>query len=1852
MAIADPWNFILEWWQEYQPHPYSDAENIESGLKKQQTSAETVPQDHDPAVKGSLQTAACQYWIKGLPSVCSHWKGGSMTCGFEPEEGGLFPTGYGVGGCDGLGRRHWCSEYGGGDYDPNLYACVLPCIERSGAGKVKRVNDLTGEYIEIIPWKPSEIVGYNPDGANVGQCDGQGMGRGKDGLAQEFIENLQLYPPICKQYKPHMMGFGAVDPRPYHGTPPSSVWKDGQTYIPRTPRQLHDGSEADPLVMMQKRLPFAFTVYNLRSQFQKCGHWDSDIGGTFFFDDYGPDPSYFSIETRHEASEYCKKAQSGDGLVLPFVTIGETTKVPYVLWDVWSEAESVVCNGAKPECPCYTGRWTFCTDRNMQDGMRISADQIFELRFWASNWSSQDEYDRFYEAKPGITQEGFADITTADIYTFTNWDKLDATNPSESIMLGNKHHMCMPAPLHMREYDPEAYVIVDPIIYPKAGAYGGTTGTSEAAYPTLVRELEDPDFLLPDILVIYPYSTPSPWNDYPCNQEAQLDVCFHNNNLMYDDPKIMTVGACIRNKKVWVINNSYDKNNSYGGVFSTMETYSRAQKIPNDAYEDFCRDLEDVINSRMALGGLDIVEGFTDEYGFFKLDYLILANNTLNDLYIICEWETGDFPSYVYRHRKVQTTYFGALISQDTFAHAYEGNVWTNPVPDYFSPSGPIDGEVGAVGGEVGAVFSCYSLYKHGIMQDVAYYAYCINRHTELSLEIDEWVQIGTTGYIWAEVPDIDISYLWDFKVTQALISAKPTEEYDEITNPNPTYRASLCGFEGDGHNDASLFLEVVEIDESIRKTFPPSALILKSPDGPRDFFNKDWSLKLSYYYEKLEPELGEDPVFPTGPLTSYSLNRFTHSPYNVEWGAGSSSFSIPAIGGIGKTATAAVMAYVVDPIEGRVQAAAATKMLLQGHRHTCRSVDIFYRYKGDGQAFDLEPAHGFFTWRGSPGVAESSKAGVIHARKAKCGDHECNPANCIGPMWFPFNSCTATDFYNVHNGAGQCTMPITEGKDHLKVMGFAAWRYCMAEEYKGWVTEGGNWASACGSAFYFHYSHALPGTMQFTGPAKRKGKVDAFFYSLMQWTLPPFGNTGRAMVERYIIRDFASFYDLSQGAPKPKLEYMPMVLDREDMMSELDCFKNPGMSSHPNLSEPFSHRSMLSNMLANYIKEEMVQGRFRFEDIVEPEYHGDCMYPWPVLEGGGGSSRVIRYKFKNDLLAWIWPEYWKRLERNIDASGRFNWLTIERPEYYYDSNKARFRLITDEGPHIVMFKPPETQDESDEAEDTPEDEGAGTYGAVSLDGAHWRYFEMVYDDYDDSQVDWMDESVVGDVGGSGGDGEEGEEGEEEGSIYETANNGKDLNGVGGDNDIQWIHDYDTIFDASASAKIDDNRKVLIGDGLNGYFNRGLVFRIPKSQLGTLPIEETSYGAGELIEGDFSFGQLTTETVTFQWEAPEGSFTKIEITGGWGTTGNVSENSIDLISQTGVEFGESFDEIGEEEVSLPFPGSIYAQSARSGRLVSPLSDTFEAYSLNIKLVRTPQRMIKKPTYCQLKLFPAGGESIEIDSIEVWTGKYIAAEESIIVWEQKFLASTLELDPEVANADGTDTKQYRDRDRGRKNAGQYLPVEDETLWAQGGNSISKMAMSGATKFYGIGEDESIEVSRGNLKTVERDEQKFLYEETSGLDDYDSLTFQGHLPPDVSYFLSKVLGGYASAGNINPSGCTLTHMKIPWENNYHQNRLNQEGDFFVPGGHYFKWSDRFFRTRCYIFGPVETVYSTVWMHHLHGGGAEQTPTAGESYAGWVRIAYYEGRLAQMFSLGQSEVGQPTDGLTGAKNATVKR
>ena len=1870
--MADPKDLMSEWWEYYQPDSRANFSDILSGMRQ------IVPTDgvdtfsggkEEKIITHQRQTASCQYWVKGLSAVCMNWDHTALKCTVSNPP---YPSGYGVeGDCDRLGRRGWCSAYmPTGDDDLNQFVCIAPCIEKSGLGRQVVTETKTLLY---RPLNPDEIKGYNPDGDGVGQCDGWGMGRGAKGPFLR-IEDVYNVMPVCRQYRPQQMGFGAVQPRPYHGSvKPGKPFDPKVNRIPTEERTLYDGSKADPLTKMDVRLPFVFQMYNSMAMYQKCAHWNN-TGPSFFEVDYiGSDPSMFCIQMKGESFCECKDSSCND-----YKNIKEawTEGLPWVLTNVWAPYGGIVCNGAKPECPCYSGKWIYCIDNRMRDGMSITADQIFELRFWASDWSSQDEYNAYYLRKPGVTRDGSADESTADIYTFTRWQASDGENdPNERIMLGKMHHMCMPAPLNMREFDVKTYITKSDTDYPPLNKNTGTNvDGKKVSFPTLARELENPSDYTPDITVMYPYSTVDPWSLLACDNDKIDKFCLHDSNLM-EDPVISVIGRAALKRNVYVINKTLTKESS--GAFEFMDNYIRANKIPGNLWRKFC-DLVTSLLKSIEKESSAVFYSTADNFGFYEVQRVKLKLNAMNDLYVICEYETG---RYSYRKVSVKSRYWAGLIEQKYAIHEHDGDTWWNMFPLWFQPGFKVAGYVHTTLGKVQTVFSTYALYVYSLLQDVAYYSYCINEYSEVDKDVQKWCQVGATGYIWAEMDNPEISYLWPFAVTKASIKYKLPENSEKK-------EIFMCG-----SNVIDIPLEVVYPEtllspgisrdrnaEIIRRSIPPNAVLLKAPQ-PLPFFNSDWKLHVEYTYQRIDTFMGEKVVWPYNMGTEWSFNQFAQSPFRVEHVSREPNFVINDVGNLTTRGSIKVMAYIADE-KNRIQAAVSTKMLLQGYNGACRSVDINYKYAADALGFDLQPAYGFFTWRGSPSVKSNttpiSNTGVsewgagdggagespivepiVHARAAKCGDHECVGDNCIGPMWFPFNRCTTFDYYDEINGAAGCTMMISEGAPNLEVMGFAGWRYVVANEYNSWVTTGGNWLSSCGTSWYYHYSKATNDSQHFVGFAKKKAKVDKWYYLFMKWALPPFGNYGRGLIERYITRDFASFIDMSGPDPHTSYEYMPMVFDKEDLFADLNPFANPDEATP--LHEPFSHFSMLSNYTAPFIGEQVSKTRHRFEEIIEPIHHGNCMYPHPLMESIGSMYRVIRYGFKSNSHVWAWPEWWKPIERNKSSSlGAFKFLDVARPEYYFDYNKVEHRLITDEGKHMLIFEPPEDIDSVKDSDKT--------FPSISIDGKFPRYFNILYDNYSTENVEWKDESSTGEGGSSGG-----------GNIYEAANNGAGLNGlythtVG----TQWLHDYNTLFDSNASSEPNEDRKAFLGksaftgEDIYLYYNRGLIASITRNRLKYLPIRLSEIGPPDVRTDTVD---KKASSFSYCWRKKSPPPMTIRVTGYWGIGSILNEDGKDskaIFSMPGIIVYEG-DGLATYEDEKGFPlipdGAKIPDSMmpRSGRDISITSLT--NYEMEFELPRNPDRVAKNVDYFFVILSATPGELLNVSSIAVEVGSYARAEEEILTWERRYYVGGATLSE--PNADGAETDLYRAYDRDMKNGGQYFPFEDKfattrsehedgtfldegiTDFEEGGKVLSKLNMVGFTKIFR--EDEWLNVTMDNLKEIELEPQHELYQEAFEQDNHDKLEFNGIVHPAVGDWLSSI-----NIPIMRATGMALTYNKVDWEHNVHKLLLNQKGEFISPGGHYFAWSDDFRRTRCYYFGGVMNVYTVKYVHNRHGRGTgsvadgEDTWTPGWAYVGWGRLEYYKGIDAVVRGLGQTEanMGIATDSLTGAKNNTPKR
>jgi hypothetical protein len=507
---------------------------------------------------------ACQYFIKGLAGLCTHWKVDTDLCGYvetsaEEEDVEVSrviePSGYNTGKCDYLGRRHSCNKYecrtkvnedtGQTEPDEDLdeHWCIAPNMFLSGLGNKTGIG--TGAP-SLDPIPKSDIQGYCE-----GKCDEQGRGTGCEGVPGST-------PIICSYYRPFQMGFGADEPHQL-----KYKYIDGELTITEQDMQDAYDTAGDPL---GSRLPFSFKLYNLRAFSQKCANWDSDYGSRFEVDTTVSGANIkLDIDTTPLAM--CTSTEEASKPYVTYATVASGSITAWLLKDVWSQANTVICNGAKPECPCYTGKWNYVNDEKMSEGMRITALQAFELRFWTSDWGSKAEYEAFF----GTEIPNFQDAARSDIYTYTKITR--GETPKDSLVEGKKNTMCVPAPLHQKEFT-EDYVEASAHTYPKLGIDPGTTVLAERGqvyYPNLIRDPDVTSAYIRPLNIIYPYFSPNPFPDICEDRDTPLCV---KRGCLTENDSITVVGSTIRRCEVYAINTSVFTEEVYSILPELVDNWS------------------------------------------------------------------------------------------------------------------------------------------------------------------------------------------------------------------------------------------------------------------------------------------------------------------------------------------------------------------------------------------------------------------------------------------------------------------------------------------------------------------------------------------------------------------------------------------------------------------------------------------------------------------------------------------------------------------------------------------------------------------------------------------------------------------------------------------------------------------------------------------------------------------------------------------------------------------------------------------------------------------------------------------------------------------------------------------------------------------------------------------------------------------------------------------------------------------------------------------------------------------------------------------------------------------------------
>jgi hypothetical protein len=877
-----------------------------------------------------------------------------------------------------------------------------------------------------------------------------------------------------------------------------------------------------------------------------------------------------------------------------------------------------------------------------------------------------------------------------------------------------------------------------------------------------------------------------------------------------------------------------------------------------------------------------------------------------------------------------------------------------------------------------------------------------------------------------------------------------------------------------------------------------------------------------------------------------------------------------------------------------------ATKFYVNIVSERCRNIDILYRYRAEGRRWVLNPVTGFCVDIKNdlplPGLR-------VHTESPACGDHDMGGYVWLGPMWFPFNACRQFNMYDEFTICNYCTAsyvgPYNEGMigiagvSMLGVNGLvhrSDYRYCGPHKFDAWGDVRGNWASSCDCGCIFWYSDAENAQVVFTGYGRRRGRINLAGYEGVH---PPYGNDGRELIEKFLSNDFIT-HRLIYDPLTIVSEWMPTIIDNFSFYTSFNAFDSDDNQEDDNyviqaVLDPFYYINQLNfNTLTNIGEQIDYDNRYRFEDVLEVHFEGNCCYPPPVIDPPG---RAMYYYFKNQDTVWAWQEAWSDVERNNDtistftsdgtALGKLDFvLKYEKPKYVYSLYKDEHRLICDEGIHTVMYEPPEVVDGE-----------LVRYPTISLDGVHKRPFHIIYNIYNDDQVTWSNEGGNAAVGGSA----------DEDNIYENTTESDD-----------WLNDEDIIFDINAVETIDEasteGQEVVTSYGMFGetkkYYNRGIIPRIPRKFLDYLPkVEEVSTldqsfvfpSTDGVIQMEAPDTTLEVETsAQFIWDADSVvistlepcspcAIKKLEIKGRLGFF-NYLSNVYKAIKPS-VSLS-----IVDREDNINSPRGAVITRPEEPEINQQLTDYTIVIDLPLGPIEMTEDLVHGFSIILTNLNSVANSYFVIDEVNITFAKYTKgnAIESIQVWERKYLISDGTTGLDQTNLDGLDDNLSYHMDL--TNAGVYFPFSQKSLDEEI-SAADKMR----SVYCGIYHPtEQLDISYDNLHQVEAEEQRTLYENAIDMDGIgDELSYNGVIPPKIESFLEAIDIYSARVGAFN-----LKSDKLLWDQHYRTKQFVQY-DYWRPGGHYYTWSQTFTLGKCMLFGAAQNIYEGSYIHVDHVG-----------------------------------------------------
>lgn len=1713
----------------------------------------------------------CQYWVKGMPAVCKYWEPGDPgNCTYERLNNKgqrIYPSGWNGSRCDFLGRRYECDRYeASGEDNLDQYICVAPNPFISG---LTRDTDNGRTAVAMTPEGQDArgidryVWGYNPDSDFVGQCDGCGLGKGSDGYSLSCSSpQMGELPVICNYYRPWHMGFGAKEPKTTDINR-AKVDKETGRII---------GDERDE---MQDRLPLSFKIYNIRAKVQKCAYWDADQGSEFVLDSAG---LYL------ESGDLCINP---DEAAEPYHTQSPNSPpADMLLTNVWAEAGCIICNGAREGCPGYTGKWIYCLDDKLEKGDKVSGQQILELRFWMLDWASQKEYDSVFKKPPNKD-----DPSTSSIRTYGRWVSI-STDPYDSILIGKELNLCVPSQRYEFTTD---HIQVDKLTYetPK-GTHSPANG--RVSFPSLVRDVEHLN--VPPLNIIYPYSTKDPFDAElnPICGDQDSTPCIKRNFSIEGD-EVTVVGSTVRNKDIYAFNANIV---GYGEIRQLIEEYNSIELESYAQKREFKYQIKEFIDTLRREHSESLYTAESDSNGTFYIGPVKLNYQELNEL-IICLEVDGD---WLFRKRSVWSQWHGGTLlqcdsSEDAFKHEYEQD--TTYIDDgyqLFTPSAAAAGRLMPMEGvniydlstEVLDLMNAGSAYIYSGVAGFYYnYNYCIKKTENVGVEVTRWKRVGNAGHLWIEIDDLNLNYVFDWGVTNA-------RAYIENE---------------DGSVEESIEMEkVFPTGSYTQDTVHPNACII-APKGSEKvgFYSSDgWTVEIDYWYNSLsnDSNTSENTSIAYPDLDS-ETNRFADSVYNIS--LNKEEFTVSNI----IKDSVSLIAMFSDE-EGRLISTMASKLCVSVARTLCRDVEIYYNWFGDCTRYKLRPESGFLRIDQDGPFRLESVGSDSRGSNIPCGDHQLGAFSNTGPMWFPYDSCLRTDYYDVYTGANTCTMPHEDTPRY-------DYRF-RGPDYNVPFASPHSTLWDCAEDWAVGHSELEPLSVRFTGYAKKRGYINAELYRAFGWTLPKFGNVLREYVERFISIDNASYLSMKTETPTPSYAWMPFVMDNDMFFLDFNCIDG----------NEINFVTQLNFWKANTDVSEKVDrsgpniARYDFNSVFNIRRTILASYPDPILTLGSTYSFVAYYNFVNENYQWAWQEEWAEIERSSDDGAvAMYFVNLSRPDYIFDLYKEEHKFIADEGTYDLVFTPP-TIDKSNGVLDE--------YPSIRLGAGEQRWFDILYpeSEYEDhGLVDWKNESKTGTE-----------------SIYKVTT-------VSG----EWIHAYESeypdyynmIYDSEAtddpSQAEDDDRKIVVDydailEQTEEYvYNRGAVANIYKDRLKYMPYDEGVLSAtisGGVNNKDFPGAYefiADSGSLIFDFAPDTQCVSRVVVRG---YRGNTTISGIKYhVNQPGISI---YEKVGSTWSSvLATRTSLYLNLDEQGSEIG-LSTWEEGVDIDV----LPTRMITDRANA-LKIsfsnLPRDEDVISIQSIEIYGAEYKSHTEKIKLWERKYNISK----GKYGNFNPDGINRVLSYEQNRDNSGIYFNEYIANALGFGSDFSSYNKIRRLSGEEHKDDEESMVVYNYNTVVEAEAEQQVLYETALGQEGSDVVKYTTVTPPNMELFLDEVGAGNRFDG-IN---ITVESDKMQWGNK------SEVGDYEVydvwyPGGHRYEWDDELRQARCYIVAPFSDLMK-YRFDHVHADFGEEAATGVVAWYG-VRPYYMESKFLKNSLLGNDASQKLGDGSDAHVSPYVRR